>query len=139
MTQLPSRFHKPQRKQQDSECWILKHPVELLDIIYGHLPVASQICLGQTHLSMYNSLENTFYRLREEERLDLIALIARDLPDCCLAESRPWIRPVQGSDLTVISNGPPVFGNPSWNGPQIYHFNLGALLVEHQHVQLSIK
>jgi hypothetical protein len=108
-------------------------------MIYGYLPVASQICLGQTCLPMHSSLENTSHRLPGEERLNFIALIARDIPDCWVAESRPWIRPLQDSDLTVIPNGPPALGSRSWNRPRIQHFLLGALMVEHKHVQLSIK
>lgn len=102
------------RKQQNADCLLLNLPVEVLELIYGYLPAASQLCLRQTCLATFYSLRNPDQLLRKE-LLEYLGIAFRNHPDFWVAARRPLLRRFQASDLPDLRT-PPVFRNH--HGPQ---------------------
>ncbi|RGP75424.1 f-box containing [Fusarium sporotrichioides] len=129
----------PPQKQQKPECFLLNLPIEVLEFINEHLPLSSRICIRLTCLAMYNSLASPSQSPDLDKRLECLAMICRDRPDCWLAEIRPLVRNVLESDMPKLPKGPPIFENMPQDSRQTYEFERSALMVEHKHVQLAIK
>jgi hypothetical protein len=130
------------RKQQNPDCLLLKLPLELLELVIEQLPISGQMCLLQTCSSVYNSFELprdrvTFRAKREHPKY--LALVARDPPDMWISIKTPRIRFVKRGDLPKLPKSPPYLGAPGWDSKALCGFPTGALMVEHKHVQMSIK
>lgn len=139
-TRLVSAKHP--RKQQNPDCLLLNLPLEILDLIIQKLPMSGQMCLLQTCCSLYNSFilpEDRDWLLAKREHSKYIALIARDHPNMWISVETPHIRFVKWRDLPKLPKNPPYFGAPGWDRNAIDGFLTGALMVEHKHVQMSIK
>jgi hypothetical protein len=79
----------------------------------------------------------TFRAKREHPKY--LALVARDHPDIWTSIKEPCIRFVKRRDLPKLPKSPPYIGAPGWDGNALGVFQMGALMVEHKHVQMSIK
>ncbi|UZP34218.1 hypothetical protein NXS19_002034 [Fusarium pseudograminearum] len=95
------------RKKQRPGCFLLNLPVEVLEFINEYLPPISRAYIRLTCLAMYNSLKSP--ALSREEKLECLALIHRDRPDCWVAEEWPLVRAVVYSDLPTPPKGRPIF------------------------------
>ncbi|KAK6718742.1 hypothetical protein SNK05_001890 [Fusarium graminearum] len=140
--QTPANFRSllpaitPRRKERP-ECFLLNLPVEVLGFINDYLPFRSQVYIRLTCSTMYNSLKSPVHT--REEKLECLALIYRDRPDCWVAEEWPLVRDVVYSDLPRPPKGRPIFQDLPYYADEIYLFERNALMVEHKHVQLAIK
>lgn len=104
--------------------------------------MSGQMCLLQTCCSFYNSLilpEDRDWLLAEPEYSKYIALIARDHPDTWVTVEPPHIRSAEWRDLPKLPKTPPYFRAPGWDRNALDGFLTGGLMVEHKHVQMSIK
>ncbi|RGP70070.1 f-box cyclin [Fusarium longipes] len=133
---LPS---SPLRKQQSSECFLLDLPNEILQQIDEYLPFNSRVCIRLTCTVAHDCLRAFPRCPSQEEWLVFLAQFYKNRPDYVLVVERPWVLAIRDDELPMPPNVPPVLHWPSWSKKQMDRFERGALMVDHEHVQLAIK
>ncbi|KAK2938394.1 hypothetical protein FoTM2_001612 [Fusarium oxysporum f. sp. vasinfectum] len=109
-----------------SDSLLLKLPVDILLIIHSFLPTGK-----------YTSVP--FSQLPVAKKREYKMLVVRQFPNAWLTGRTLRFREFHAKDLCPQLKGLPYKDQPGWNKDTLRQFEEGALLIKHEHVQMSLK